>query len=262
MSIKDVTELFSNYANQWNQQNGGGSYQFSLLQPGYESYAVKSSNDQTTYYPARGIQQKEIELATLTYTNTSSEPKEVNIELAGEIENSGEWILPEGAFLSGKTPINVDVYGHDTVAIDQTPISIYVGDTEKLTRLQRIVTHRKYTILPRTKVTATLRAKQKYFTQPFDVKTDLSGYLTIIQKLANGNSDTSMHHVAAILQRYYSPYIQVNDTDVTLSSKGTFTGITFVDAYIHIETENLDVPGVVESYNLYDIYGQDVQLAL
>ncbi|MEB8648097.1 hypothetical protein P4G96_04080 [Bacillus cereus] len=284
MNFKDVTEIFTDYANQWSKQNGGGEVEISLILPGYEPYAVKSSTSITKYHskkrknkshchhstehkrhefeddfylsahhPIKG-KKREIILASETYLNTGCHEKKVKIDLEGKVKSSGEWKILDGATLSGNAPIFVNTDGHKQVSIDQTnPLSLYIGKTEKLEGLDFITTNRHFTIRPRFQITATLKAKEKHFTQLFDVETDLSGYVVILQKQKDGNVKKSFHHVGAILQRYYSPYIQVNESNVTLLSKGTFKATTLEDFYIHVKAQSIDIPDLMEEFNIYDI---------
>ncbi|MCR6789931.1 MULTISPECIES: hypothetical protein [Bacillus cereus group] len=296
-NFKDVTELFTDYANQWSRQNGGGKPEISLIVPGYEAYAVTSSDDRTIYHHPKKKKreksrshhgcssenqeriyedtyetnlsfnhdpnlmeecEKEIELATETYENASCHEKKIKIQIGGNVENYGEWFVYEGATLSGKDLLSIDVFGHEPVDIDQVPVSLHPGEIEVLKRPLEVDTYRSYKIRPRSKVTATLKVKQKHFKQCFDVETDVSGYVAIIQKQKDCDVQTSFHHVAAILQRYYSPFIRINGDEVTLLCKGVFKGVKITDIYIHIQIESLDIPGLIEEYNIYDVNQRNI----
>ncbi|ANN35812.1 hypothetical protein A9498_31110 (plasmid) [Bacillus thuringiensis serovar coreanensis] len=253
-NITDVMALFSEYAHKWSQQRGGGSGRIALSLPGYESYAFSVSDDETMYYAPKEEEETTVDIASHTFTNTDKRSMDMCIELDGEVENSAQFMAPAGASEGGKRLLNITMPTDiPSFLVNQPAISLPLGeDKVTISEKQPFVVNHPFTIRPRFKVTATLKAKQKQSTRCFDIKSVLSGYVGVLTSEPVNGQTMSLHHVARILERFYSPYIKADRDQVALFVNGVLTTLSAYEPYIHIVEESLDIPDLVEEYDIYN----------
>ncbi|MES1054351.1 hypothetical protein FOA24_37255 [Bacillus thuringiensis] len=253
-NITDVMALFSEYANKWSQQRGGGWGRIALSVPGYESYAFSVSDDETMYYAPTEEEETTVEIASHTFTNPDKRPMDMCIALDGEVENSAQFMASAGASEGGKRLLHVAMPTDiPSFLANQPAISLPLGeDKVTISEKQPFVVNHPFTIRPRFKVTATLKVKQKQLTRCFDIKSVLSGYVGVLTSEPINGQMMSLHHVARILEQYYSQYIEVDRDQVALFVNGVLTTLSAFEPTIHIVAESLDIPGVVEEYDIYN----------
>ncbi|MCR6850465.1 hypothetical protein [Bacillus sp. IBL03825] len=250
MTTIDIVELFGNYANKWSEKQGGGENNISLILPNYEYYAVQDYFKNIEFSEPTSPVKTEIKLASETYSNTGTTPKEINIEMSGDVNYLGKWTLDNGASTFGKNL--VDIFpSNDPINVDKSSFSLRVGESTTRKNLVNWEFNYPHVIRPRFKITANLMVKMNVIKRTFKVARDLSGYVAVLLKKPNGSVQISFHHVAAILQRYYSPYFKIDGVDVTLFNNGSFEGTYFTEPYIHVVASSLDIPNLTEEYNLY-----------
>lgn len=253
MTIEDVIQKFSNYANVWSEQQGGGPSDISLTLPGYEQLGVTYTPAITTYKEMSGQSTKDVALCSQTFTNTSNAPQNEFIVLSGGLERWGSWQFTRGASFTGRGIFNIDKPSRPAfLNVDSdTEVPLKPGETVKITATSSWDVNHPFMVKPRFQVTATLMVNQLQTTQPFEVEIDLSGYLGVITKNPINDNNISLHHVARILQRSYSPYIQVDGRQVKILHCGEFKAQYGTGRYIHIKAQSLDFPNLVEEFNIY-----------
>ncbi len=254
IEITDVISLFGEYAQMWSNQQGGGHSRISLVLPGYESYALSRSKAETKYYPPTNQTETAVAISSNTYTNTGKHPKEICLTLEGETDNWAKFVASVGASAGGKRLLDIDM-PTDVPAflVNQSAISLPLGDdTLTISERQTWAVNHPFTIRPRFKVKATLMVKKRNWKRCFDIKHTLSGYIGVITSQPINGKFMSLHHVARILERYDSPYFEVNGEKVTIFANGMLTASYALEPYIHIVAESLDIPGLVEEYDIYN----------
>jgi hypothetical protein len=137
--------------------------------------------------------------------------------------------------------------------VNQPAISLPLGDdTLTISEKQPLAVDHPFTIRPRFKVKTTLMVKQRQWTRCFDIKRTLSGYVGVTTSQPVNGKFMSLHHVARILERYDSPFIDVKGNEVTVFDNGMLMVSYALEPYIHILAESLDIPGLVEEYHIYN----------
>lgn len=260
MDIQDVIELISDYVNDWNKQQDGIRTETRFIDSRFANNALKVEADRTTYLDPIDQDMSDVKLYTQIFTNDLTQPKTVQFNMFGEYDIWQTWTIQDGATESGKRLVNIEpLYLSEDVS---NPLSLFFGDTLTISGKKTFsVEGRDFTVRPRFKVTATLMAKPKTSTRAFDVKRDVTGYVELVTSLASGDLQESLHNVGAIFQRYDSPYIEVNGGRVTFRDRGEYQSLDVSNMYIHIFAESLDITGLTEEYNIYDLSNGQAILA-
>lgn len=259
MDIQDVIEVISDYAHKWAEQHNGSHSEIGLIDSRFANNALKVEADRTTYLDPMEQEMPDVKLDTQVFTNTLTQPKTVQFNMSEEYDTWQTWKIQDGATESGKRRFDIEpLYRSEDVS---SPLSLFLNETLTLSGKKAFsVENRNFTVRPRFKVTATLMAKPKISTRAFDVTRDVTGYVKLVTSLASGDVQESLHNVGAIFQRYYSPYIEVNGGRVTFRNRGEYQSLDVDNIYIHIFAESLDIPGLTEEYNIYDLGNEQMIL--
>ncbi|MGX5576448.1 hypothetical protein [Bacillus toyonensis] len=255
MSSKDIINVFNNYANKWSQRENGGISEISLVLPGFEEHALKTSFPIRTIYGDIHEDEKIVSLATTTIENPYDVEQEEYITLSSNVEEWGRWKFTDVATISGNHVIEVDMPQDIVIPPLGTgkkiPIRLLNEEVQQSGLRTWSVKH-PFKLNPRTRVTATLQVKQKEIKRSFSVEQNLSGYLGVITEHLVDNSNISLHQIKRILKCHYHPLIRVTDNGVIIISKGDFSALITLEQMIQIKIEHLDCPEMHEEYLIYN----------
>nr|AAL26870.1 crystal protein NT32KD [Bacillus thuringiensis serovar dakota] len=252
MAIENIMDLIEDYAQQWSEQHGGGRSEIRFLDSSFANKAFQVGKDSTTYLEPTEQEMPDIKLDTQVFTNDLTSPQTIQFNMQGEADTWQKWRIQDGAIELGRRRFDVEpLYTSTEIA---NPLSLFLDDTLTIAgKTPFSVENRDYMVRPRFKITATLMATPKLSTRAFDVKRDITGYIELFRDLASGDRQESLHNVGAIFQRYYSPYIEVDGKTVTLRNRGEYQSLDVSNCYIHLLGESLDIPGLKEEYNIYNL---------
>ncbi|MDG0949987.1 hypothetical protein [Bacillus paranthracis] len=169
------------------------------------------------------------------------------MELSGDLLNSIVWKITEGINQMGDDILIIDIPADSIVGSDSN-IILTTGKRKIQECSQKWHIIRPFNL--KTKTIATLVVQQKNIKRSFTISRKLTGYIQIVTSNIQNKRQVSYHHIKAIAQKIFNPFVQVQECGVSMLNKGMHQTNFISDYYIHIEKRLLQSLDIVREYKI------------
>ncbi|MDG0949877.1 hypothetical protein [Bacillus paranthracis] len=249
MAVLQMQDFLKEYIQWWIEKYNLTLIHSSYILPGRENHSLSSSIETVVYEEPIIQNVSELQVCSQEYINKESKPKEIQMELIEDLFNVIVWEVTEGINQMGKDTLIIDTPA-DSIVGEDSNVILTTGEKrmQEYSRKWRII--RPFTLKPKTKTIATLVVKQKNIKRSFIVSRKLTGYIQIVTSNTQNEKQVSYHHIKAIAQKIFNPYVQIKESGVFMLNKGMYQTNLISDYYIHIEERLLQSLDIVREYKI------------